>query len=325
MMDWIKEHMGIVVVSVILLLVFASIGGVAIVAMSVQDDTPTATPTIIPTLDANVTATPTITPTPIPELNNSTMPGYTINYKEYIGWLYEYYGYNATPSTVPVFVNPESYEAYLNWLNQTQGDVSPGNPNYVPGHPETSNGSIIFVPTPTPSPTPTPIPSINPRSREVHKIVDNVNIEIPPDREGKIANVLAWDQEHTTGLYDYYSPGDHAVIIPRFVNNYCPQNITDPTITATLSKNVLGQWVVIASYAWVEHVTIPGAPVDQYEGRLLSELPAFTTVYEFDVPDKWQTQFGKIDTAGYYLLEIQVDVPWYKQACWFSKQVKILD
>jgi hypothetical protein len=323
MMDWIKEHMGLTIISVVMVLLLISIGGVAIVVASVQDDTPTATPTVIPTPDANVTVAPTVTPTPIPELNNSTMPGYTIDYKTYIGWLYDYYGYNTTPSVVPVFVNPESYEAYLNWINKTHGDMSPGNPGYVPGHPETANGSIIFTVTPTPPATPTPIPVDNPRSREIHKTVDNVNMELPPDKEGSIANILAWDQEHTTGLYAYYSPGDHAVIIPRFVNNNCTQNITDPTITVTLSKYVLGQYIAVASYAWVEHVTIPGCNVDQYEGYI-RERPSFTAVYEFDVPDKWQTGFGKIDTAGYYLIEVQVDTPWYKKACWFSKQIKIL-
>lgn len=321
-LEFMREHLALTVIISTVLIIFIGLGSAVILAMSVQDPTPTPSPTPLPSPTINATITPI--PTPLIPLNNSTVEKMSLD--EFTRWVTDYY-YNTTNTTTnQTFRNPmdqRNYQDWLDYMNQTHGAVS-NDPGYVPGHPETANGSILFMATPIPCPTPTPIVTITPQMRERHKTVDNVVIELPPDRDGKIANIIAWDQEHTTGLYDYYSPGDHIVLVPRFINNYCPQEIKDPSITIRISKYILGQWVELQSYSWVEHVTLEAVKVDQYEGRLYNDLPAFTTVYEFDVPDKWSTQFGKIDTEGYYLIEVQVDLAWYNKACWFSKQVKIL-
>lgn len=231
-----------------------------------------------------------------------------------------------TPSPTPTFIDPmdqRNYQAWLDYMNQTHGVVS-NDPGYVPGHPETANGSIIFLPTPIPCPTPTPIPSVDPWSRERHRIVDTVQLP-PPDYESTEAGILAWDAEHSRGLYPYYSPGDHAVIGLRFVNNYYPKEIKNPEVYLVFKKQVLGQYIDVQSARWIEEgVTIPGAQVDQYEGRLLSALPGFTTtVYEFDVPDTFKQGPWTVDSTGNYILEINVYAD-NVRACWISKQVTII-
>jgi hypothetical protein len=322
LLEFFRDHLALTVILAVMLFLVAGLGTAVIVAMSV-DQQPTPTPAPEPTVTPTPTPEPTVTPTPIPELNNTTMPGYTVDYKEYIGWLYDYYGYNATPSVVPVFINPESYEAYLNWLNQTHGDMSPGNPDYVPGHPETANGSIIFTVTPTPPPTPTPSPVDNPWSREIHKEQSTVQLP-PPDKEGSEAGILAWDAEHSRGLYPYYSPDDHAVISLRFVNNFYPSAIKNPEVFIVLKKQVLNQYIVVQQAKWIEDVVIPAVDVDQYDGRLMSELPGFTTkVYEFDIPDTVEYSGFHVDSSGNYILEISIYAD-NVRACWISKQFAIV-
>jgi hypothetical protein len=247
---------------------------------------------------------------------------------EYMRWVTDYY-YNSTNTTprqngTPVFIDPLSLEAYYKWKNTTShGDISPSNPNYVPGHPETSNGSIIYIPTPIPCPTPTPMPVDDPWSREIHQAQPNIQLP-PPDNEGNIPGILAWDAEHTRGLYPYYTPGDHAVIGLRFVNNFYPKEIKNPEVSLVLKKQVLGQYIVVQEAKWIEPITIPAIGVDQYEGHLISNLVGFnTTVYEFNVPDSIKYSGFNVDSSGNYVIEVSVYVD-NVRACWLSKMITIV-
>jgi hypothetical protein len=216
------------------------------------------------------------------------------------------------------------YSDFLKWKNATHyGEVSPNNPNYVPGHPETANGSLVYMPTPIPCPTPTPLPLDNPWSREIHQSQPNIALP-PPDKEGNEPGILAWDAEHTKGLYPYYTPGDHAVVQLRFVNNYYYKDMVNPTVYIVVKKQVLGEYIEVSSISWIEKVTIPGIQIDQLEGHPINTYEGFnTTVYEFDIPDRYKFSGFSLDSSGNYIMEVSIYVD-NVRACWISKMFTIV-
>lgn len=289
-----------------------------------KNPTPTPVPSFMPSPTViingsgigmvNGSAGANTSPTPSP-----TPPsGVWTDYDAWVTWVADYYYHSERPEAMP-HINPLSMEAWELWKREQAG-LACVTPKPFDG---TEYGVRIYVPTPIPCPTPTPVPTVDPWSRERHRIVDTVQLP-PPDYESTEAGILAWDADHSRGLYPYYSPNDHAVIGLRFVNNYYPKEIKNPEVYLVFKKQVLGQYIDVQSARWIEEgVTIPGAQVDQYEGRLLSTLSGFTTtVYEFDVPDTFKQGPWTVDSTGNYILEISVYAD-NVRACWISKQVAI--
>lgn len=322
--DFLKEHVALVALVGLGCFITISIGGVAILAMSIDDTPPTPTPTVTPTINATATPTPVPCPTPLVPINQSTGAYMTLD--EYLAWVEDYY-YNTTNTTKPnqTYIDPmdqRNFQAWLDYMNQTHG-VSGGNDSYVPGHPETSGGTIIYLPTPIPSITPTPTPTIDPWSRERHQAQPNIALP-PPDKEGNQPGILAWDAEHSRGLYPYYTPGDHAVIQLRFVNNFYYHDMVNPTVLIVAKKQVLGEYVEVSRYSWVENVVVPAMQVDQLEGKPINNYEGFyTTIYEFDVPERYQFGSFSLDSGGNYVMEVSVYVD-NVRACWISKMFTIV-
>lgn len=305
--DWLDENkgrtIGVIIILVLTLLV-VSLG--AIFYLNPGTDGPDAvmaTPdaTMLPTSTpgpVNITATPTVTPSPTAEPRNTSEPSYED--------LLYYYQHN----------NNTTY-----WYNTPTPTATP----VMEGDPAYSNGARIYVPTPTPSPT--PLPPEDPMSRERHTtLLDMDRKYLPPDSSKDSIQTGTLAIASSEGLYNYYYPGDHAVVRMRVVSNTYT-TIVNPTVEIRIkAQAVLGQWVQVQNMAWVETATItPAFGVDSNNGlyRLDSAPGEAVVVHEFDIPSNYNVNGLNLDTNGLYMFEVNVYANNIR-ACGMTKQVAII-
>jgi hypothetical protein len=303
-----------ILIAVIALMLVSIVGCIYVLpVVNAHKPVPTPEPTATPT----PTAMPTIMPTPTAianasdDISNSSKgnlvpaPWSGENYDEYIRELEKFYNVSDTPRENRTFPDPIQFQMMLNLT------VLSNNTGYVPGHPETANGTLIFIPTPIPSPTPVPTPTPNPYYMEKHTELRDADAHylVPnPDHTGTTPYILAYDAAHSHGIYPYYYKEDVTAIQLRFVNNQYKKNITKEHVDLVLQKQILGQFVTVKELSFDYNYFIPEVYVDQYEGNTdVSRLPGFMTeVISFEIPKEYEFGSLKVDTHGNYVLNIYI-------------------
>ncbi len=326
--EFLKDHPALVLIVGGLIFIVVGLGSAIFVAMSTQGEPgPEATP--LPIASATIAPTPASTPepTPKPVIMVAPQPWHGEDYDQYIRDLEAFYNITETPKENRTFPDPLHYKTAQILMNYSSSNTASHNPGYVEGHPETANGSLIFLPTPKPTPPPIPTPTPNPFSMEKHtKLLDVDQQYIPaPDHTGTTAGILAYDPGHSHGIYPYYYQGDITAIQLHFVNDQYKEAIDKERIELTIQKQVLGQYVTVISnsYDYTRHIA--PASVDQYYGTTdKTKLPGFTTdVISFEIPRSFNFGGAAIDTRGSYILTVTVYVDGI-QACKISQDLAIL-
>ncbi len=231
-------------------------------------------------------------------------------------------------------VEPDYYD-YLAWKEHYQNKTEPGNPTTTPimsGDPAMEHGVRIYNESATP--TPTPVPAFDPMSENNvtdASIVETTQYPLDASMDSRVTGSLAWDAEHSTNL-SYLHPGDHPVIMMRFVSN-CNYDIHHERMVLQLDRqDLFGGWWTVKSITWNDSVTIT-------KGKDLGygEAPGtymfyrnFTGVFDKgNIPDKWPIMGYNIDTTGLYRLQVWIYTPdsvgVESQACYISKQFRVLE
>jgi hypothetical protein len=236
---------GLVLIACIVLITASVTGGDKTPAVIVNGSSPTPTPIVNGSIvngsssifngsQTTATPVPTVTPTPVP---------------------------------TPVFPDPIIDEEYWIWKNSTKNNTLPNNPWYVPGHPETQPGYIIYTPTPVPTPTPTPTP--DPWDSYKHLPLRTWEYLPPNDYTAVNANEsLFWNMYRSKGLEDFYhnDPGycDNPMFHLEFLSRYLDE-VKEPYVSITFEKLSIDPVTYNTSWynvfdiplAWYENTTIP--------------------------------------------------------------------
>ncbi len=299
---FIQDHKNLVIAFIAICLIGFILG----MGVAVHDITPVATPepTVDPGWIVNASTTPiingsgivnasTVTPTP----NATAHPeSDQLSFDEYIRAIEGFYGKSEPPWTEKTFIDPlspEGYALYMNWTKTARPSIKPFD--------GTEFGVSIYG-SPTPTPTPTPPPD-DPFTRETHtRILDAglADLQINAQTNGYLS------LKNTRGLYNYYHPGDYAVIQADFINTN-PDPVVNPI--AKIEFNKVDKFGHIIPWIYSEktyNYTIDAAKWD-YDRKNLLQATSFKYVEEIGIiPNVIPENGVLLDSKGSYQMKITI-------------------